>query len=1155
MNLFSDNHRLDSYSPRSVSAASSTSHAQQLPSAAVPSPAKINSGIAMSVNPASTGMSATSLPPRSSSLHQIYPVNSYPSVSQDSLADIRMSPRNYQSSSPIPRRTLSDRTFSERSPSPHSRAGHSGAMAEAISNNGRAPSLLRKLSRGASNRLRRRASTAHSMRLRDQSAGPLLVRRRSDSNGASDFQDVSDLDLDSNTEDHDDYPPYIKDRNNALGINVGRPTVAPTSTASTFVGGIAPSSSALLEKGTWVWKLTRRNRKRIQLRLDSSSARVCWHGKKPDKSFFIDDVREMRIGAQSRNARDDIQVGLDQEDLLVSIVYCTPERFKGRIIKTMNILMPDNYILKLWTSALNIVTRERIEFMNALSSNPEKAEKGMAIAWKQHMALKDSADEERLDLKDAMSMCRKLEINCTESAVKTHFKAISRDEHMSLDYNQYKDFIQSFRERKDITHIFKNWQLGTDHDMDLETFFDFMRQEQKVDVDKDRAYWQSVFDKFARPAQNRPSLPDAVPSSLQKVWTIQSFQSFLTSSYTSPIAPLVGEPILDRPLNEYFISSSHNTYLLGRQVAGTSSVEGYIAALVKGCRCVEIDCWDGDDGRPIVTHGRTMTSKIPFEDCVSVVAKYAFHSSPYPLIVSLEVHCNSEQQLIMVDILRRTLGTMMITEPISSNTVSLPSPEELRNKILIKVKASAEIEQSQWLNENITGRSRARSLTSSFGRTPSTENTSAMSSPAVSSSVATSPSETNAVFTPRGSGAVTPSSSADDSDELRHPTDKPKRRVNKTRIVHELGKLGVYAQGIKFGAGFLTPGSKAYNHIYSFNENTFDDLCTKKTDNKAIMEKHNVKHLMRVYPAAKRVDSSNFNPMTVWRRGGQMAALNWQTYDVPQQINEAMFAAGTDRLGYVLKPEELRHAKHQNVLEGTELAQKHDEKGGKKSVRFSVDIISAQRLPRPRNQTSGAGMNPYIEFEMFYAEDKERVSTKPQNSMDGSGQDLPFEKVLPSRSRTRIVEGNGFDPQYHQNITSSVETKFPSLVFVRWTVWNAPQGKKSGSNAVLLAAYTAKLSSLQQGYRHLPLFNPQGEQYRDAKLFVKIKTGTPVALPAPRDENWFYDPTVSPRDTGRPERTWPQRLFSRAPSQRRREYSDISAPLSRTSSMDRESLR
>lgn len=47
-------------------------------------------------------------------------------------------------------------------------------------------------------------------------------------------------------------------------------------------------------------------------------------------------------------------------------------------------------------------------------------------------------------------------------------------------------------------------------------------------------------------------------------------------------------------------------------------------ALKRGCRCVEVDCWDGSDGEPIVYHGHTLTSKILFKDVVSTLKEYAF---------------------------------------------------------------------------------------------------------------------------------------------------------------------------------------------------------------------------------------------------------------------------------------------------------------------------------------------------------------------------------------------------------------------------------------------------------------------------------------------------------------------------------------------------
>ena len=33
---------------------------------------------------------------------------------------------------------------------------------------------------------------------------------------------------------------------------------------------------------------------------------------------------------------------------------------------------------------------------------------------------------------------------------------------------------------------------------------------------------------------------------------------------------------------------------------------------------VAVDCWDGDDGEPIIYHGWTLTSKILFKDIMQV---------------------------------------------------------------------------------------------------------------------------------------------------------------------------------------------------------------------------------------------------------------------------------------------------------------------------------------------------------------------------------------------------------------------------------------------------------------------------------------------------------------------------------------------------------
>ena len=251
-----------------------------------------------------------------------------------------------------------------------------------------------------------------------------------------------------------------------------------------------------------------------------------------------------------------------------------------------------------------------------------------------------------------------------------------------LNFHQTLQCFMDEVAEEQVGAIFKKYAdvgLEESRTMTCEAYYAFLEEEQRVTRHEDQLrLWQH--------ASRHGRATDAGTGALNE----KAFAAALFSPQNDAVDPAVYELADDMslPLNAYFVSSSHNSYLEGNQLTSKSSVAMYRRHYLMGFRCVELDCWDGGDGDPVITHGHTITTSIKFRDVIQATMDTGFLASPYAITLSLEMHCSIEQQEEIVRILKEVCGDALIPPDWADDArdIVLPSPHETRHKVIVKAK-------------------------------------------------------------------------------------------------------------------------------------------------------------------------------------------------------------------------------------------------------------------------------------------------------------------------------------------------------------------------------------------------------------------------------------------------------------------------------------
>lgn len=393
-----------------------------------------------------------------------------------------------------------------------------------------------------------------------------------------------------------------------------------------------------------------------------------------------------------------------------------------------------------------------------------------------------------------------------------------------------------------------------------------------------------------------------------------------------------------------------------------------------------------------------------------------------------------------MQIINSTFKNHLVSLP-TTDHFSLPSPDFLRKKILIKVKyvdpkkavAKAEKPEASLKVPHLSRKTSASSVASS----------------ALSSS---------------------------DNDTSNTKKEKKKKQPS---IIPALSALGIYTRSYHFSS-LSSPDALVPTHVFSLSEKK---LMEVHQSSGPTLFSHNKNFLMRAFPSGLRVRSDNLDPSVFWRKGVQIVALNWQRWDEGMMLNEAMFNGSA---GWVLKPEGYlgdlvprgsRQASGPKAGEIKGIGQESQaDATHRRTLSLSVTVLAAQDLPLPPELRHAHSFHPYLKIELHVEKPSERDGAtidKDGKSKDNDDEDNKYKHTLKPGGKGHTEMDFAAARIEFKEVPGVVE----ELSFLRFKVQNDEFGKDA------MAAWSCiRLDRLRQGYRLIRLLDAEGKPGTGALL-------------------------------------------------------------------------